>query len=254
MATIAIGDIHGWREPLDDLLAPDRPRPGRPTTRWCSSATTSTAAPTRRAAWMPSWRSATPCRRASYAWSATTRSGCCRRWSTVPAPLVAAGDGRLHHHPQLLAGGRAGHLRRRGRRRPRPAQRRGPLPYEPFFEAMPREHREFFASLDRYCETPGLHLYPRRRPPVDRRPRPPGQGAHLGPRRIPRGIQRRRLGDVRTPNDADIDAEGWPRPRVVGQDDRPRHHRPRRADRGSIAGPRHVQSARYEFAIRGRTR
>ena len=26
MATIAIGDIHGWREPLDELLATLRPR------------------------------------------------------------------------------------------------------------------------------------------------------------------------------------------------------------------------------------
>ena len=38
------------------------------------------------------------------------------------------------------------------------------LPYDLFFDAMPLEHREFLASLDRYCQTPdcicshaGLH-------------------------------------------------------------------------------------------------
>ena len=55
-------------------------------------------------------------------------------------------------------------------------------------------------------------------------------------------------------NDADIDADGWPRPRVVGRTiglDTIAHGV---LTAVALPGPDIVQSARYEFAIRGRTR
>ena len=122
MATFAIGDIHGWRPPLDELLATLRPR----------------LTPDDTVVFLGDYidrgDDVKGCIDAVLAFKreAAARVVCLvgnheewllRAMVDPTPPLMAAGDGRLHHHPQLLAGGRAGHPRRRGCRRPRPPQR-----------------------------------------------------------------------------------------------------------------------------------
>ena len=197
MATIAIGDIHGWREPLDELLATVRPRLSADDTvvflgdyidrgsdtKGCVDAILAfrDAVPARVVCLVGNheeWLLQTMVDYQRHSWLlgmdgfVTIRSYSAEAERTLRIAVSETTD-RLY----------AGEV---------------PLPYEAFFAAMPAGHRDFFESLDRYYEGPDCICTHAGRPPVDCRPRPPGQGAHLGPQRIPRGVPRRRLGDVRT--------------------------------------------------------
>ena len=91
------------------------------------------------------------------------------------------------------------------------------LPYDLFFDAMPLERREFLASLDRYCQTPecvcshaGVH------PTIANLAR---QGKLLtwGHRDFPEEYAGEAHVMYGHHNDPDLDAGGWPRPRIVGR-------------------------------------
>jgi hypothetical protein len=124
------------------------------------------------------------------------------------------------------------------------------LPYEAFFAAMPDEHREFFASLNRYHQTADcVCTHAGLRPDVHDLA---SQGRTLtwGHNQFPdayRGVAAVMYGHT---NDADLDADGWPWPRVVG-----RTYGLDTISHGvltavALPGGDVIQSARYDHAIR----
>jgi serine/threonine protein phosphatase 1 len=128
------------------------------------------------------------------------------------------------------------------------------LPYDLFFEAMPLDHREFLTLLGRYCETPdGICTHAGLHPSIadlDRQGRVLTWG-HAGFPEEYRGSAYVLYGHH---NDPEIDQDGWPWPRRVGRTiglDTISHGV---LTAVALPGPEIVQSARYEFAVRGRTR
>lgn len=249
MATYAIGDIHGWREPLDDLLAALRPRltpddtvvflgdyiDRGDDTKGCIDAilTFQRDVPARVVCLVGNheeWLLQTMADPQRHSWLfgmdgyTTIRSYSAAAERTIRAAARQA-------RGELYTGSVA-------------------LPYEAFFDAMPDEHREFFTSLNRYHQTADcVCTHAGLRPDVYDLA---SQGRTLtwGHNRFPddyRGVEAVMYGHT---NDADLDAEGWPRPRVVG-----RTYGLDTISHGvltavALPGGEVIQSARYDHAIR----
>jgi serine/threonine protein phosphatase 1 len=125
------------------------------------------------------------------------------------------------------------------------------LPYDAFFDSMPAAHREFFLSLDRFhasadcvCTHAGVH------PSIDDLGRQ-GRTLTWGHARFPDDYRGERAVVYGHTNDAALDAAGWPWPRIVG----PTYgldtiaHGVLTALR--MPGAEVIQSARYAHAVRG---
>ncbi len=252
MATIAIGDIHGWREPLDELLATIRPRLSTDDTvvflgdyidrgtdtRGCIDAVLAfrDSVPARVVCLIGNheeWLLRTMFDHQRHSWLigmdafTTIRSYSPEAERTLRAAAHEAGA-------NLLQGPTA-------------------LPYEAFFDVLPASHREFLTSLVRYCETPdGICTHAGLHPSIADLDR---QGAvstwgHAGFPEEYRGSAYVLYGHR---NDPEIDQDGWPWPRRVGRTiglDTISHGV---LTAVALPGPDIVQSARYEFTVRGRT-
>ena len=252
MATIAIGDIHGWREPLDELLATIRPRLSTDDTvvflgdyidrgtdtRGCIDAVLAfrDSVPARVVYLIGNheeWLLRTMFDHQRHSWLmgmealTTIRSYSPEAERTLRAAAHEAGA-------NLFQGPTA-------------------LPYEAFFDVLPASHREFLTTLAPYCETPdgicthaGVHPSI---PELDRQGHVLTWGhagfpdEYRGPAFVLDGHH----------DNAALDADGWPRPRRVGRTiglDTISHGV---LTAVALPGPDIVQSARYEFAVRGRT-
>jgi serine/threonine protein phosphatase 1 len=251
MATYAIGDIHGWREPLDDVLAQITPNLASDDTvvflgdyidrgsdsKGCVDAILAfrDAVPARVVCLVGNheeWLLQTMVDYHRHSWLLgmygfmTVRSYSAEAEQTLRTAMSEA-TGRLY----------AGEV---------------PLPYEAFFDAMPAGHRGFFESLDRYYEGPdcicthaGLH-------PSIADFGQQGKVLTWGHSGFPVEYSGAAWVMYGHKNDADIDADGWPRPRVVGKTigvDTIAHGV---LTAVALPGPQVFQSARYEYAIRRR--
>ena len=250
MATFAIGDIHGWRPPLDELLATLRPRLTADDTvvflgdyidrgddaKGCIDA-------------VLSFRSEVAAR-------VVCLTGNHEEWL-----LKAMVDPT--HHSWLLAMDGFTTIRSYAPE-VEPAIRDAvtaagrdllngtALPYDLFFDAMPREHHEFLASLERYCQTPdclcthaGLH------PSIHDLGRQ-GKVLTWGHNGFPDEYTGSAWVMYGHTNDADLDDDGWPRPRIVGPTiglDTIAHGV---LTAVGLPGPQVFQSTRYAPAIRRR--
>ena len=252
MATIAIGDIHGWREPLDELLAAIRPRLSAGDTVVFLGDYIDRGSDTRGSIdAVLAFRDSVPARVVCLVgnheeWLLRTMSNHqCHSWllgmegfttirsySTEAARTLraAAGDAGANLYQGATA-----------------------LPYEVFFDALPDSHREFLTSLSPYCETAdGICSHAGLHPSIadlDRQGRVLTWG-HAGFPDEYRGSAYVLYGHH---NDPELDPNGWPWPRRVGRTiglDTISHGV---LTAVALPGPDIVQSARYEFAVRGRT-
>lgn len=250
MATFAIGDIHGWRPPLDELLASLRPR----------------LTPDDTVVFL-----------GDYIDRGDDVKGCIdavlafkREAAARVVCLVGNHEEWLlramrdpSHHSWLLAMDGFTTIRsyspeaERAIRDAAAAAGRDllngtALPYDLFFDAMPLEHQEFLASLDRYCQTPdcicshaGVH------PTIADLGR---QGKLLtwGHAGFPEEYAGEAYVMYGHHNDPDVDAAGWPRPRILGRTigvDTISHGV---LSAVALPGPQVFQSTRYAPAIRVR--
>ena len=250
MATYAIGDIHGWREPLDDLLARITPSLASDDTvvflgdyidrgsdsKGCVDAILAfrDAVPARvvcLAGNHEEWLLKAMVDPSHHSWL-LAMDGFTTIRSYSPEAELAIRDAAVAAGRDLLNG--------------------TALPYDLFFEAMPREHREFLASLERYCQTTdcicthaGVH------PSIADLGRQ-GKVLTWGHDGFPEEYSGAAWVMYGHLNDADLDADGWPRPRVVGRTiglDTIAHGV---LTAVALPGPHVFQSARYEHAIRRR--
>ena len=249
MATFAIGDIHGWRQPLDEVLAAIAPQLTSDDTvvflgdyidrgddvKGCIDAILAfrAAAPARVVCLVGNheeWLLKTMVNPRRHSWLlgmdgfTTIRSYSPEAEQEIRTAATAAGN-------DLYQGNVA-------------------LPYERFFEAMPLEHQEFFASLDRFCQTPdgicthaGLHPS---LPDIGRQGRILTWGHN--------GFPEEYTGDHYVMyghhNHPQVDASGWPRPRIVGRTiglDTISHGV---LTAVSLPGPQVFQSTKYSPAVR----
>jgi serine/threonine protein phosphatase 1 len=252
MATIAIGDIHGWREPLDELLATIRSRVSADDTvvflgdyidrgndsRGCIDAvlTFRDSVPARVVCLVGNheeWLLETMQDYRAHSWL-LGMDGFSTIRSYSPDAERTLRDAASNDIKGICDGS-------------------PPLPYEAFFDVLPASHREFLTTLAPYCQTPdgicthaGVHPSI---PELDRQGRVLTWG-HAGFPDEYRGPAFVLYGHH---NNAAIDADGWPRPRRVGRTiglDTISHGV---LTAVALPGPEVVQSARYDFAVRGRT-
>jgi len=250
MATYAIGDIHGWRAPLDDVLGRVEPRLTEADTvvflgdyidRGDDSRGVVDAilafrdrAPGRVVCLVGNheeWLLRSMFDPCAHSWLfgmngySTVRSYSAEAERTLREAVGAAGSA-------LYAGG-------------------VPLPYEAFFDVLPDAHREFFLSLDRFhesddciCSHAGVHPSI---PDLDRQ----GRTLTWGHARFPEEYRGDRPVVYGHTNAADLDAAGWPWPRIVG-----RTYGLDTIGHGVLTALRLpdaevIQSARYQYAVRG---
>ena len=248
MATIAIGDIHGNLPALSDFLDQLRPEsPGRygitlgdyidrgPDSKGCIDAILAFAG---------------QCRRRSSASAATTRTGCCKRWVTTP---VIPGSWALQ--PLDTIQSYSPEAARAVRKAARGAGLRlhtGSVP-APCITCSSRRCRQRIAVLRRTAfvlPVGGVHPRPGRCPPgvCGHRPaRASAQQPGLGCPRLSRRARWRGHGRLLGHhNNADIDANGWPHPRVLGATVVIEyHHRAWCADRHAFSGPPRLPERQY---------
>jgi serine/threonine protein phosphatase 1 len=251
MATFAIGDIHGWRPPLDELLAVVGPQltatdtvvflgdyiDRGDDTKGCIDALLAfRAAVPARVAFLAGnheeWLLQTMVDPRRHSWL-LAMNGYTTIRSYSPAAEQAIRDAAAAAGRDLLNGSVA-------------------LPYEQFFEAMPLEHQEFLSSLDRYCRTDdclcthaGVHPS---MPDLARQ----GKILTWGHARFPEEYAGEALIVYGHFNDPEIGADGWPRPRMVGRTiglDTISHGV---LSAVALPGPHVFQSRRYAPAIRVR--
>ena len=252
MATIAIGDIHGWREPLDELLAAIRPRLSADDTvvflgdyidrgndsRGCIDAvlTFRDSVPARVVGLIGNheeWLLKTMADYRAHSWL-LGMDGFATIRSYSPDAERTLREAAFHDTQGIYQGSTA-------------------LPYDAFFDVLPASHREFLTSLVRYCETgDGICTHAGLHPSIadlDRQGRVLTWG-HAGFPDEYCGAAYVLYGHH---NDPEIDQDGWPWPRRVGRTiglDTISHGV---LTAVALPGPEIVQSARYEFAVRGRT-
>jgi serine/threonine protein phosphatase 1 len=249
MPTYAIGDIHGWREPLDELLATLRPRLGGDDTVVFLG---------------------------DYIDRGDDVKGCIDAVlhfrDTVPARvecLIGNHEEWLlnsmrdpHAHSWLLGMDGFATIRSYSAEAERALRAaacvdRGAvyagttaLPYELFFDALPATHREFLEGLARYCQTPdcvcahaGVH------PSISDLDHQ-GRVLTCGHDAFPDDYRGDAIVVYGHHNDPDVGADGWPRPRRVGNTigiDTISH-----GVLTAVALPSGevIQSARYDHAVR----
>ena len=245
MATIAIGDIHGQLKPLCDLLERVRPNIGGddtvvflgdyidrgPDTRGCIDAILEfTATVPARVVCLrgnhEDWFLRTMGDYADHAWLLGMEADATMR-SYSPAAAAAIRAAARVAGAEVYAGRRA-------------------LPYEQFFDLLPPAHRQFFASLARWHETPECLCA---HAGVD-----PGAGAFdpearalvWGAPGFPDDYAGERPVVYGHMNNAQVDDDDWPHPRLVGRTfglDTIAHGV---LSAIRLPGPYVLQSARYE--------
>ncbi len=216
MATIAIGDIHGHLKPLCDLLERVRPNIGGDDTvvflgdfidrglhtRGCIDAVLDFAAtvPARVVGLRGNhedWMLGTMDDYSNHAWllgmeaDATVRS-----YSPAAADALkaAARAARTSVHEGTCA-----------------------LPYEQFFDVLPAAHRQFFASLQPWHETPECVCVHGGLDPAIGDHAVPQRAHQWGAPGFPEGYGGDRTIIYGHLNNAALDADDWPHPRVVGR-------------------------------------
>ena len=91
------------------------------------------------------------------------------------------------------------------------------LPYDVFFDAMPASHRAFFAELLPYFESPDcICAHAGVNPRVSNLAEQPMEALVWGAAAFPAEYRGERTVVYGHRNNADIDAQGWPGPRIVG--------------------------------------
>ena len=214
MATIAIGDIHGQVKPLHDLLERVRPNisagdtvvflgdyidRGRDT-RACVDAILEFTA---------SVPAEIVCLRGNHEdWMLRTRDDYARHsWLLGMNALTTIRSYSMEAAAAIQAAAEArGPLYEGGH----------PLPYEHFFDALPDAHREFFASLRLCHETPEcVCTHGGVDPSIDSLT---GQDEALiwGAPGFPEAYAGARAVVYGHHNNADLDDDGWPHPRIIG--------------------------------------
>jgi serine/threonine protein phosphatase 1 len=249
MATYAIGDIHGWRDPLDELLARLEPRLTAADTVVFLGDYIDRGADSRGVV------DAVLAFRGRAAARVVCLIGNHEEWllKSLRDPFA---------HSWLL--GMDGYTTIRSyspaaERTLRAAARAGgsalynggvALPYDAFVDAMPDTHRQFFLSLSRYyesddciCTHAGVH------PSIAELERQ-ARTLTWGHARFPDDYRGERPVVYGHTNDADLDAAGWPWPRIVG-----RTYGLDTIAHGVLTalclpGAEVIQSARYEYAVR----
>ena len=251
MATFAIGDIHGWRQPLDEVLGLVRPQltsadtvvflgdyiDRGDDTKGCIDALLAfrAAVPARvvfLAGNHEEWLLQTMVDPHRHSWL-LAMNGYTTIRSYSPAAGQAIREAAAAAGRELLNGSVA-------------------LPYDQFFDAMPLEHQEFFGSLEPFCQTDdcicthaGVH------PTIADMGR---QGRILtwGHNRFPEEYGGEAYVIYGHYNDPEIDPDGWPQPRIVGRTIGVDTISNGVLTAVALPGPHVFQSRRYPPAIRVR--
>ena len=214
MATIAIGDIHGHLAPLQDLLRQLRPELGSgdtlvflgdyidrgPDSRACVDAILGFRAET---------RSDVVCLLGNHEdWLLRTRDDyTCHSWLLGMTPMETVRSYSPEAEATLAAARRdAGLQLYVGSCR---------LPYDAFFDAMPAAHREFFAQLALFVETPDcICAHAGIDPAVSRLADQPRAALVWGHKGFPSGYTGQPVVVYGHRNNAVLDSSGWPSPRM----------------------------------------
>ncbi len=216
MATIAIGDIHGQLKPLCDLLERVRPNIGGDDTVVFLGD------------YIDRGRNTRGCIDTILEFTATVPARVvCLRGNHEDSMLRTMED--PSDHAWLLGmeadatirsySPEAADALKAAARADRPGVHAGTcaLPYEQFFDVLPAAHRHFFASLERWHETPEcVCVHGGLDPAIGDHAAP--QSAHQwGAPGFPEHYQGEPTVVYGHMNNAAIDDDDWPRPRVVGR-------------------------------------
>lgn len=216
MATIAIGDIHGHLAPLQDLLQQVGPELSAgdtlvflgdyidrgPDSRRCVDA-------------ILDFRAETPadvvCLLGNHEdWLLRTRDDYTRHsWLLGMTPMETVRSYSAEAEGALTAALRSAGLQLYvGSCR---------LPYDAFFDAMPAAHREFFAQLTLFAETPDcICTHAGIDPAVSRLADQPRAALVWGHKDFPAGYSGPPVVVYGHRNNAVLDGNGWPSPRISG--------------------------------------
>ncbi|MGD9906297.1 MAG: metallophosphoesterase [Vicinamibacterales bacterium] len=249
MATYAIGDIHGWREPLDDVLGRIAPRlAGGDTVVFLGD-------------YIDRGDDSRGVVDAILAFRAGTAARVvCLLGNHEEWLLKAMHDPRTHSwllgmdgYTTIRSYSPAAEQTIRRAARDAGGDLYGggaELPYDAFFAAMPDAHRQFFQRLERYHESADCLCTHAGVDPANRALADQARTLIWGHPQFPEDYRGERAVVYGHTNDADLDAAGWPWPRVVGNTyglDTVGH--------GVLSalrmpGAEVIQSARYDYAVR----
>ena len=216
MATIAIGDIHGHLAPLEDLLRQLRPEVGHgdavvflgdyidrgPDSRRCIDSILEFRAQT---------RAEVICLLGNHEdWLLRTRDDyTCHSWLLGMSPMETVRSYSPEAEQTLVSARRDAGLQL--------YVGSCALPYDAFFDAMPAAHRDFFAQLALFAETPDcICTHAGIDPSVPRLADQPRAALVWGHKGFPSGYTGDAVVVYGHRNDAVLDDAGWPSARISG--------------------------------------